>query len=89
MYYYYCISSLGYRNIWWKEYLTLLQIFQFVIDLSVCWFCWISIYFIDDEKDLCHGTHYGAFVGIACITSYLFLFLIFYSKTYKINEKKD
>ena len=36
-YYYYLMTTAGYK-IWWKKYLTTLQISQFVIDLFVVYF---------------------------------------------------
>src|SRR5690606_16927630 len=35
-YYYYTLATLGIRS-WWKQYLTMLQITQFVIDIVVCY----------------------------------------------------
>lgn len=37
MYYYYFMTAAGYK-IWWKKYLTTLQITQFVIDLFIVYF---------------------------------------------------
>ena len=39
MYYYYALASISSSKIWWKKYLTSLQITQFVIDL-------IAIYYV-------------------------------------------
>lgn len=35
MYYYYARTSISTKKVWWKKYLTTLQIIQFVIDLAV------------------------------------------------------
>lgn len=39
MYYYYARTSVSSKPIWWKKYLTTMQIVQFVIDLLVINFC--------------------------------------------------
>ena len=36
-YYYYFMTAAGYK-IWWKKYLTTLQIVQFIIDLFIVYF---------------------------------------------------
>ena len=42
MYYYYALSSVSSKPIWWKKYLTTLQITQFVIDMFAVYFgLWI------------------------------------------------
>lgn len=85
MYYYYFLTSIGVRGIWWKKYLTVFQIIQFVIDLIACWGAYLSKLF---TKRGCYGEHLGAISGVAIITSYLFLFLDFFQRTYKPKEKK-
>jgi len=76
MYYYYAISSLG-TVIWWKKYLTTMQIIQFVLDLVVSYYCTYEALFND-----CSGGIKAAFFGDALLSSYLLLFLSFYQKTY-------
>ena len=39
MYYYYAVTSISAKKIWWKQHLTTMQIVQFVIDLLVINFC--------------------------------------------------
>lgn len=80
MYYYYMLCSIGFRGLWWKKSLTILQIIQFVLDLAACWGAWIAI-MINPNK--CHGSHLGAIIGVSIITSYLFLFIDFFKRTYK------
>jgi len=77
MYYYYGMSSLGYR-VWWKKYITVIQIVQFVTSLTV-----FSIpfgYLIQGRK--CSGAISWLF-SFAILLSFLILFLSFYRKTYK------
>ncbi|KAI9284879.1 ELO family [Umbelopsis sp. AD052] len=87
MYYYYACTAAGYR-IWWKKYLTTLQITQFVIDLFVIYFCSYN-YFTSTfwpfmpYYDNCAGEEIAASFGTFLLTSYLFLFISFYRKTYK------
>ncbi|KAK4509563.1 uncharacterized protein ATC70_007916 [Mucor velutinosus] len=90
MYYYYYRTASGVK-IWWKQYLTTMQIIQFVIDLVVIYTCTYSYYaytytsFMLNFGD-CAGTESAAAFGCAILTSYLFLFINFYRITY--NKKK-
>ncbi|KAI8987260.1 fatty acid elongase [Mycotypha africana] len=90
MYYYYFRTASGAR-IWWKQYLTTMQIIQFVIDLVVIYSCTYSYFAFTYAKSLpnfgdCAGTESAAAFGCAILTSYLFLFINFYRITY--NKKK-
>ncbi|KAI5479393.1 hypothetical protein MNV49_003727 [Pseudohyphozyma bogoriensis] len=89
MYYYYLMSTAGFK-IWWKKYLTSLQISQFVIDLFIVYFASYS-YFVSEylpgipylpTYGSCAGSESAAFMGCGLLTSYLFLFIAFYKKTY-------
>lgn len=77
MYFYYMLATFGFE-IWWKKYLTSLQIIQFIIDLIACA---TAVYFFFTPYS-CTGDLYYAAVGISIIGSYLFLFLDFFDKTY-------
>jgi len=97
MYYYYMRTAISTDKIWWKKYLTLFQITQFVIDIAFTYFClFIGINQKVRILDLnatwtCHGdVIYGSF-GAALLTSYLFLFLDFFGKTYTepVGKKSD
>ncbi|KAL1920261.1 uncharacterized protein VTP21DRAFT_1407 [Calcarisporiella thermophila] len=92
MYYYYMRASMGHR-IWWKRYLTTMQITQFVIDLFVIYFCSYT-YFAHahfpflPNMGFCSGTVGAALFGCYLLTSYLVLFINFYIQTYKKNAAK-
>jgi len=97
MYYYYALTALGYRP-WWKRWVTTIQIVQFVIDIVAAYACvfllWIS--FIPATEGTrwangCEGTYWAAVSGIGILSSYLWLFLVFYGKTYEKSktQKKD
>lgn len=85
MYSYYLLSS-WHIQIWWKRYLTLFQIIQFVIDLSVCIYC---TWHLGQTPEVCHGTQLAAYSGIGIIGSYFFLFLKFYARSYGKKTKSE
>ena len=92
MYWYYFQSARGVR-IWWKKYITMLQIFQFVVDLGFVYFAsytyFTSTYFPwMPNKGKCAGEEFAAFAGMGIISSYLLLFISFYLATYN-KEKKE
>ncbi|KAG6899503.1 hypothetical protein C0993_009678 [Termitomyces sp. T159_Od127] len=88
MYYYYYATAGG-AKIWWKKYLTTMQITQFVIDLVLVYFGTYSHmifkYFPDTLPFVgdCAGSEGAAVFGCALLTSYLGLFINFYLQTYK------
>ncbi|BDD58810.1 hypothetical protein MPDQ_007460 [Monascus purpureus] len=91
MYWYYFQSARGIR-IWWKEWITRLQIVQFVIDLGFIYFAsytyFSSTYFPwAPNWGKCAGEEFAALSGIAIITSYLVLFISFYIATYNKTGK--
>ena len=85
MYSYYLLSSFHF-HVWWKRYLTLFQIVQFIVDLSVCGYCTIRLY---DHPKSCVGTIRAAYSGMGIIGSYFFLFLNFYRVNYKRKSKVE
>ncbi|CAM0139649.1 Fatty acyl-CoA elongase/Polyunsaturated fatty acid specific elongation enzyme [Umbelopsis sp. WA50703] len=93
MYWYYFQTSRGLR-IWWKKYLTTMQICQFLIDLVVIYACSYSYFTFTYAPYLpggfgdCAGTEGAAAFGCALLTSYLFLFINFYRQTYKVKAKQ-
>ncbi|CAO1605887.1 Fatty acyl-CoA elongase/Polyunsaturated fatty acid specific elongation enzyme [Xanthoria calcicola] len=87
MYWYYFQSARGVR-IWWKEWITRLQIVQFVIDLGFVYYAsynyFSSTYFPNlPIQGKCAGEEFAAFAGIGILSSYLLLFISFYLATYK------
>jgi len=87
MYWYYFQAARGIR-IWWKRYITILQITQFVIDLGFVYFAsytyFTSTYFPGaPNAGTCAGEEFAAFSGVIILSSYLLLFLSFYAATYK------
>lgn len=91
MYWYYFQSARGIR-IWWKKYITMLQILQFVIDLGFVYFAsytyFTSTYFNWlPNAGKCAGEEFAAFAGMGILSSYLLLFISFYLATYKRSGK--
>ncbi|KAG2072637.1 GNS1/SUR4 membrane protein [Suillus decipiens] len=70
MYYYY-FATAGGAKIWWKKYLTSMQIVQFILPH------WSN----------CAGTETAALFGCGLLTTYLGLFINFYIQTYKKSAK--
>ncbi|KAI4749964.1 elongation of fatty acids protein 3, partial [Aureobasidium sp. EXF-8845] len=92
MYWYYFQAARGIR-IWWKKYITVMQITQFVIDLGFVYFASYTYftfrYFPSmPNMGICAGEEFAAFAGMAILSSYLLLFLSFYAATYKKPTKK-
>lgn len=81
MYYYYAMSALRIR-IWWKKYLTTIQISQFIIDVTVVGYAYATFIRSGFNPQVCYGTSRGAIVGLSILFSYLFLFVRFYVQTY-------
>ena len=86
MYSYYAMSSLGpewHKYLWWKKYMTQMQLIQFIIGIN--WFAFV--YF--KQTDLPPGYLALAFGNIAFL---FLLFLDFYFRSYTkktvSNEKK-
>ncbi|CCF58754.1 hypothetical protein KAFR_0F01570 [Kazachstania africana CBS 2517] len=87
MYWYYFLSARGVR-VWWKEWVTRLQIIQFIIDIFFIYFAfyqklaYVFMPILPHCGD-CTGSTTSVFAGCAIITSYLFLFVAFYMEVYR------
>ncbi|XP_015373451.1 PREDICTED: elongation of very long chain fatty acids protein 4-like, partial [Diuraphis noxia] len=80
MYSYYFLSALGphmQKYLWWKKYLTRLQIIQFILGIIYG----ISLFIYD-----CEFPRLFTIYMIFDVLLFLYLFLIFYKKTYKDKE---
>lgn len=93
MYFYYFLSARGIR-VWWKRYITIIQILQFVIDLFVVYFALYQYYVHRYMPWLphygnCYGVEWAAWTGCGILSSYLFLFISFYIASYKAAPKKS
>eukprot|EP01114_Cavostelium_apophysatum_P006853 TRINITY_DN1836_c0_g1_i1.p1 TRINITY_DN1836_c0_g1~~TRINITY_DN1836_c0_g1_i1.p1 ORF type:complete len:286 (-),score=55.47 TRINITY_DN1836_c0_g1_i1:101-958(-) len=77
MYTYYGLSALG-INVWWKKYITVIQIWQFVLGF----FGNSLAYYFYYNNIKCSSTVYDWLFGQAVIFSFLLLFINFFRKTY-------
>lgn len=92
MYWYYFQSARGVR-IWWKEWVTRLQIIQFVIDLGFVYFASYTYFTFTywpwmPNWGSCAGREFAAWSGIVILSSYLVLFISFYFATYAKKGSK-
>jgi len=92
MYWYYFQTARGVR-VWWKEWITRLQIAQFVIDLGFVYFASYDYFSSTYMPSLphvgkCAGEPFAAATGCAILSSYLVLFILFYLATYKTASKR-
>jgi len=87
MYYYYLMTAAG-RKVWWKRYLTSLQIAQFVADLVVVNFAYVHLFgsrYAPVALPFCRecsGGEGAALFGCATGVAYLVLFIRFQRETY-------
>jgi fatty acid elongase 3 len=83
MYCYYFLASLEFP-VWWKRYLTKLQIIQFVLTISINLY-WLYGY----HYEQCSGNVWAWSYGMFIITTFLFLFIRFYQDSYKRGKKPE
>jgi len=78
MYYFYACQAIG-LDVWWKRYLTTMQIVQFIADESgnVMW-----AYYTKYLGRACSGSWFSFWFGMGVIASFLLLFIDFYRKSY-------
>lgn len=76
-------------DVWWKKYLTKMQIIQFIIDVIVCLYCLIvyELHQMNYISATCNGKRSAAIFGVVLLASYLLLFVDFYKKSYKSDVK--
>ncbi|KAG8823358.1 hypothetical protein FRC19_004080 [Serendipita sp. 401] len=95
MYYYY-YGTAGGRRFWWKQHVTTMQITQFVIDISIVYYATFQLFasrfhsqysFLPKTAD-CAGSENAALFGCGLLSSYLFLFIQFFIRTYVLKGKK-
>ncbi|RZF47900.1 hypothetical protein LSTR_LSTR012635 [Laodelphax striatellus] len=81
MYFYYMLSAMGpavQKYLWWKKYLTSLQLLQFVVLIS--YYGMLLLNSCDVSRSFTVFSVFNTF-------SFLFLFLNFYWKTYLVKQK--
>ncbi|KAI9671120.1 MAG: hypothetical protein M1831_005206 [Alyxoria varia] len=87
MYWYYFQAARGIK-VAWKEWITIFQIAQFILDLGFIYFAFYNYYasaYIPDLPHIgtCSGEPVAAWTGCVILSSYLLLFLSFYASTYR------
>ncbi|KAI9593987.1 fatty acid elongase [Syncephalis fuscata] len=93
MYYYFYLASRGIR-VWWKKYITTMQISQFVVDLLVVYTCMYNYYVSRHFSFLpytrrCDGfASVGGLTATGLLTIYLGLFVQMYRDTYIRGTRK-
>jgi len=87
MYFYYALSSMGF-SVWWKKYITQMQILQFVVDLLANS---VGLYYHLTYRT-CSGALWSWLFGQAVLVSFLILFIAFFKRSYAERQaelKKD
>jgi len=88
MYYYYTISALG-GTVWWKKYITQIQITQFVFCMAVMVYDYVLLRPANSIYCLVHKPYkyYSIEVSAVIYLSFLALFIKLYIDTYKSRGK--
>ncbi|CEP21679.1 ELO2 [Cyberlindnera jadinii] len=95
MYWYYFLAARGIR-VWWKQWITNFQIIQFILDLTFIYYAsfiklkhdWGLFGCSETQCIDCVGTTLATWAGVAIISSYLVLFVLFYIEIYITKGKK-
>mmetsp|Transcript_4478 Transcript_4478/g.5952 ORF Transcript_4478/g.5952 Transcript_4478/m.5952 type:complete len:114 (+) Transcript_4478:2-343(+) len=85
MYYYFFLRSRGAKEIWWKPWITRIQIIQFVFSM-ICVVPWAVLVF--GYKRQCSGYHATLF-NLGFNASLLFLFIGVLTRIKKDKKKKS
>ncbi|CAH1978676.1 unnamed protein product [Acanthoscelides obtectus] len=80
MYLYYLQAGMGYRNLWWKKYITMMQLGQFLLFFVH----FAQLWFIE-----CDFPKWTALLITPQVLFFIYLFSKFYMKSYKKNDEKD
>lgn len=99
MYFYYAVSTIGY-NPWWKKYLTMLQIYQFVSGVvyttAFLWFYFQKVDWVQNSSSFTVSVTQGCIGDLRAIAfmyavncSFLVLFVKFYYETYSTQKKRE
>jgi fatty acid elongase 3 len=76
MYFYYSLTALGHR-VWWKKYITMVQITQFVVDI-VGNGLGMAVYYYRGGNGTCAGSMLAWWFGQFVLASFLVLFIHLY-----------
>ncbi|KAJ9085474.1 Fatty acyl-CoA elongase/Polyunsaturated fatty acid specific elongation enzyme [Entomophthora muscae] len=90
MYFYYFLATFGIRC-WWKKYITVTQITQFVVDLTVIYYTlYIDVAYTGPHSSSggCSGELFAMYFGAGILTSYLILFIEFFYRIYSKPSPK-
>jgi hypothetical protein len=87
MYYYYWISGRG-GDVWWKKYITQMQIIQFCL-VNVGQLTANYLHFYGNRDCQSFNPPTAHFFAAFVINSYLFLFILFYFEAYKKGPKRS
>lgn len=88
MYFYYLQSCRGVR-VWWKQYLTGLQIVQFCTGMGCClWYGLLKTQVVKvGQPEGCGSKFSGAIFSVGVNASFLFMFAAFYVKNYLTKKE--
>jgi len=86
MYAYYLGSILGWQNMWWKIYITQIQILQFFVGLIFGSTSFVLNY-VFMMKCRSFDVWYHNMLGLLVTLSFLFFFIKFYATTYTKKNK--